>query len=100
MDTSLVSKEKLKCKHCGGKTHNEEHCFKKYPHLLKEFRAKRAASQKGTAATTPPVTSSVVSPSTTPAAPQSSTPVSAYMSSGSLASTLASGSTHQSSSWY
>ena len=43
MDSSLISKEKAKCKHCGGKTHSEERCFKKYPHLLKEFRAKRVS---------------------------------------------------------
>lgn len=40
-DSSLIFKEKPKCKHCGGKTHNEDRCFKKYPHLLKEFKAKR-----------------------------------------------------------
>ena len=32
MDNSRISKEKAKCKHCGGKTHPEERCFKKYPH--------------------------------------------------------------------
>jgi hypothetical protein len=83
MDGSFVSreksKEKPKCKHCGGKTHTEERCFQKYPHLLKEFKAKRAASQKGT---------TTVSPSATLVAPQSSTPVGAYMSGGSSASSV------------
>ncbi|KAJ1267443.1 hypothetical protein BS78_07G056200 [Paspalum vaginatum] len=97
MDSSFVSKEKPKCKHCGSKTHPEERCFKKYPHLLKEFRAKRASSQKGTAAAAPPI----MPPSTTStAAPQSPTPVGAYMSGGSIASASVSGSSNPSSSWY
>ncbi|KAJ1284209.1 hypothetical protein BS78_03G187500, partial [Paspalum vaginatum] len=97
MDGSFVSKEKPKCKHCGSKTHPEERCFKKYPHLLKEFRAKRASSQKGTAAAAPPI----MPPSTTStAAPQSPTPVGAYMSGGSIASASVSGSSNPSSSWY
>jgi hypothetical protein len=87
MDSSLVCKDKPKCKHCGSKTHPEEWCFKKYPHLLKEFRAKRAASQKGATAAPPPV----MPPSSTTAAPQSTTPVGAYMSGGSIASDSVSG---------
>ncbi|WVZ93136.1 hypothetical protein U9M48_039142 [Paspalum notatum var. saurae] len=83
MDSSFVSKEKPKCKHCGNKTHPEEWCFKKYPHLLKEFRAKRASSQKGTAAAAPPVMPPIT---TSIAAPQSPTPIGAYMSGGSIAS--------------
>ncbi|CAD6223906.1 unnamed protein product [Miscanthus lutarioriparius] len=103
MDSSLVSKEKPKekpkCKHCGGKTHTEERCFQKYPHLLKEFKAKRAASHKGTTTTVSPATPSPLPPSTTTAASQF-TPVGAYMSGGSIASALVSGSSNPSSSWY
>jgi len=73
------------------KTHTKEHCFQKYPHLLKEFKAKRAASHKGTTTTVSPATPSPLSPSTTTAASQFSTPVCAYMSSGSIASASVSG---------
>jgi len=52
--------------------------------LMKEFRAKRATSQRGAVAATSP--SLVVPPNATPAASHSSTPVGAYMSGGSIAS--------------
>jgi len=57
---------------------------------LKEFKAKRAASHKGTTTTVSPATPSPLSPSTTTAASQF-TPVGAYMSGGSIASASVSG---------
>jgi len=58
---------------------------------LKEFKAKRAASHKGTTTTVSSATPSPLPPSTTTAASQFSTPVGAYMSGGSIASALVSG---------
>jgi hypothetical protein len=42
---------KTPCSHCGRTNHPDVRCFKKYPHLLAEMKAKRATSRCGTAAT-------------------------------------------------
>jgi hypothetical protein len=85
---------KTPCSHCGRTNHPDVRCFKKYPHLLAEMKAKRATSQHGTAASS--------SNSIQTAAPLHkessnssipSAPFSGYMSANSLSSTSHSGTT-------
>ncbi|XP_004958537.1 uncharacterized protein LOC101752932 isoform X2 [Setaria italica] len=114
-----ATSQKTPCSHCGRMNHPDERCFKKYPHLLAEMRAKRAASRRGPLAASSS-TQAVAAPqfqATTPqfqqavapqfqlhSAPQfqqqssstTSAPVSAYMSASSLSSTSHPGSANPS----
>jgi len=83
--------KRAKCHHCGRQNHPVERCFKKYPHLLRESRAKRAVSQCCNAAAPPIAPFSVMPPNPISAAPQSSPFLSSYMTSGSPVSASASG---------
>ena len=93
---AAASSKKTPCRHCGRTNHPDERCFKKYPHLLAEMRAKRSASRRGTT-TSGTQTAAFQFPQAAAhqqSAPQfqqqsSSTisaPVSAYMSASSLSS--------------
>ncbi|XP_022679406.1 uncharacterized protein LOC111256097 [Setaria italica] len=106
-----ATSQKTPCSQCGRTNHPDERCFKKYPHLLAEMRAKRAASCRGPLAassstqavaapqfqaTAPQFQQAVASQFQLHSAPQfqqqssstTSAPVSAYMSASSLSSTL------------
>lgn len=37
----------IQCSHCNKKGHDEPNCFVKYPHKEREFKAKKAAKDKG-----------------------------------------------------
>ncbi|CAD6267991.1 unnamed protein product [Miscanthus lutarioriparius] len=88
----------IPCSHCGQTNHPDARCFKKYPHLLAEVKAKRAASRRGTAATFSDRTQAAPPPQQQSSS--LSAPVSAYMSASSLSSASHSGSSYPSSSRY
>ncbi|CAN6209409.1 unnamed protein product [Urochloa humidicola] len=48
--SSKKAPQKTPCSHCGRTNHPDSRCFKKYPHLLTEMRAKRVASRRGSQA--------------------------------------------------
>jgi hypothetical protein len=85
---------KTPCGHYGRTNHPDVRCFKKYPHLLAEMKAKRATSRHGTVAS-----SSNSIQTTAPLRKESSNssipfaPFSGYMSANSLSSTSHSGTT-------
>lgn len=90
-----ATSQKTPYSHCGRTNHPDLRCFKKYPHLLAEMRAKRAASRRGTHATSPSTQVAATpqfSQQSTPQLQQQSSstisaPVSAYMPASSLSST-------------
>jgi len=81
----------IPCSHCGQTNHPDARCFKKYPHLLAEVKAKRAASRRGTAATFSDRTQAAPAPQQQSSS--LSAPLSAYMSTSSLSSASHSGTT-------
>ena len=92
---AAASSKKTPCSNCGRTNHPDEWCFKKYPHLLAEMRAKRSASRRGTTSSgTQTTASQFPAAAHQQLAPQfqqqfSSTisaPVSAYMSASSVLS--------------
>ncbi|XP_066345762.1 uncharacterized protein [Miscanthus floridulus] len=101
LPVQVAGPAKTPCSHCGRTNHPDVQCFKKYPHLLAEMKAKRATSRRGTAAT-----SSDSIQTAAPLCKESSNssipsaPFSGYMSASSLSSTSHSGPPNPSSSWY
>ncbi|OEL34059.1 hypothetical protein BAE44_0004923, partial [Dichanthelium oligosanthes] len=86
-----VTSQGTPCSHCGRKNHPDERCFKKYPHLLAEMRARRAVSHRGPPAASSDIQAVATAPQFQQSVPhfqqQSSSnisvPVSAYMSASS-----------------